>query len=291
MLSFQQDLNLTESELKRANDENRRLREETTLTPDKSILDSKEKQIKKLGEKIRNLEKDYDEALNTKDEQKMRADRLEREKLPLASKIEALENDLKHALKMSDATDSKMGKDMAQFNQEIARLTKERDSSKTELDIAKHDLKIVETDLKGSREEVKRLLASQEKMSTGMEKGQKEILECKENEIKKLIGKVESIEGDLSKIKCEKESLEKEKEQLRKDLDLEKNLLKKAVSENNTAGQDSVKVVELEKKISDLNEQLRVLKLDMSDKQKEFAQEKKDLQNVIDEMRKPFFPL
>ena len=73
---------------------------------------------------------------------------------------------------------------------------------------------------------------------------------------------------------------------MRKDLDLEKNLLKKAVSENNTAGQDSVKVVELEKKISDLNEQLRVLKLDMSDKQKEFAQEKKDLQNVIDEMRK-----
>merc|ERR1712054_634922 len=48
LLSFQQDLNLTESELKRANDENRRLREETTLTPDKSILDSKEKQIKKL---------------------------------------------------------------------------------------------------------------------------------------------------------------------------------------------------------------------------------------------------
>ena len=64
LLSFQQDLNLTESELKRANDENRRLREETTLTPDKSILDSKEKQIKKLGEKIRTLEKDYDEALN-----------------------------------------------------------------------------------------------------------------------------------------------------------------------------------------------------------------------------------
>ena len=74
LLSFQQDLNLTESELKRANDENRRLREETTLTPDKSILDSKEKQIKKLGEKIRTLEKDYDEALNSKDEQKMKAD-------------------------------------------------------------------------------------------------------------------------------------------------------------------------------------------------------------------------
>ena len=83
-----------------------------------------------------------------------------------------------------------------------------------------------------------------------------------------------------------KTSLEKEKETLRKDLDLEKDLLKKAVSENNTAGQDSVKVVELEKKISGLNDQLRVLKNDMSDKQKEFVQEKKDLQNVIDEMKK-----
>ena len=171
LLSFQQDLNLTESELKRANDENRRLREETTLTPDKSILDSKEKQIKKLNEKIRTLEADYDAACNSKDEQKMRADRLEREKQPLANKLEALETDLKHALKMSDATDSKMGKDIAMFNQEIARLTKERDSSKTELDIAKHDLKIVETDLKASRDEIKRLLTDQEKISTGMEKG------------------------------------------------------------------------------------------------------------------------
>merc|ERR1711976_260357 len=182
------------------NDENRRLREETTLTPDKSILDSKEKQIKKLGEKIRTLEKDYDEALNLKDEQKMKADRLEREKQPLANKIESLENDLKHALKMADTTDGKMSKDIAMFNQEIARL-----------------------------------LANQEKMSTGMEKGQKEILECKENEIKKLLGKVESLEGDVSKMKSEKESLEKEKVQLKKDLDLEKDLLKKAVSENNTA--------------------------------------------------------
>ena len=32
------------------------LREETTLTPDRSILESKEKQIKKLNEKIKALE-------------------------------------------------------------------------------------------------------------------------------------------------------------------------------------------------------------------------------------------
>merc|ERR1712072_1210396 len=94
LLSFQQDLNLTESELKRANDENRRLREETTLTPDKSILDSKEKQIKKLGEKIRTLEAEYDASCHAKDEQKMRADKLEREKQPLANKVAALEEDL-----------------------------------------------------------------------------------------------------------------------------------------------------------------------------------------------------
>merc|ERR1712061_285565 len=100
---------------------------------------------------------------------------------------------------MSDATDSKMGKDVAMYNQEIARLTKERDSSKTELDIAKHDLKIVETDLKGSRDEVKRLLASQEKMSSDLETGQKALLECKENEIKKLTGRVESLESEVTK--------------------------------------------------------------------------------------------
>ena len=286
LLSFQQDLNLTESELKRANDENRRLREETCLTPDKSILDSKEKQIKKLNEKIRGLEADYDATCHAKDEQKMRADKLEREKQPLVNKLAALEEDLKHAHKMSDSTESKMGKDIAMFNQEISRLTKDRDASKTELDIAKHDLRIVETDLKSSREEIKRLLSDQERMSSGLEKGQREILECKENEIKKLLGKVESLEGEVRKIKSEKEVLEKEKETLRKDLDLEKDLLKKAVSENNTAGQDSVKVVELEKKISGLNDQIRVLKNDLSDKQKEFVQEKKDLQNVIDEMKK-----
>ena len=44
-----------------------------------------------------------------------------------------------------------------------------------------------------------------------------------------------------------------------------KDLLKKAVKENNTAGQDSAKVVELEKKIGDLNEQLKVLKNDLSE--------------------------
>ena len=41
----------------------------------------------------------------------------------------------------------------------------------------------------------------------------------------------------------------------------------------------------IEKKISDLSEQIRIHKNELSDKQKEFAQEKKDLQAVIDQMR------
>ncbi len=55
-----QDLNITESELKRANEENRRLREDTTLAPDKTLLESKEKHIKKLADKIKGLEQEQD---------------------------------------------------------------------------------------------------------------------------------------------------------------------------------------------------------------------------------------
>ena len=62
--------------------------------------------------------------------EKTRADKLEREKQPLTSRLEQLEADLKHALKMSDNTSDKMGKDIVMFNQEISRLTKERDTGK-----------------------------------------------------------------------------------------------------------------------------------------------------------------
>merc|ERR1739844_262784 len=175
LLSFQQDLNLTESELKRANEENRRLREETTLTPDKSILDSKEKQIRKLNDSIKNLEVEYDTLLQTKDKEKMRADKLDREKQPLSSKIEQLEADLKHALKMSDSKENNLSKDIAMFNQEISRLTKERDTTKTELDVCKHDLRKLEIDLKSSRDETTRLLSDKDKMTNGLEKGQREV--------------------------------------------------------------------------------------------------------------------
>ena len=112
-----QDLNLTESELKRANEENRRLREETTLMPEKSVLDSKEKQIKKLNENIKNLEVEYDNILQQKDKEKMRADKLERDSKPVNAKIEQLEADLKHALKMNDSQENNLEKDIVMFNQ------------------------------------------------------------------------------------------------------------------------------------------------------------------------------
>ena len=46
-------------------------------------------------------------------------------------------------------------------------------------------------------------------MSSGLEKGQKDILESKEQEIKKLTAKVESLETDVEKLMFEKAALEK----------------------------------------------------------------------------------
>ena len=126
-----QDLNLTESELKRANEENRRLREETTLMPEKSVLDSKEKQIKKLNENIKNLEVEYDNILQQKDKEKMRADKLERDSKPINAKIEQLEADLKHALKMNDSQENNLSKDIAMFNQVNCPSSSQLHSSQT----------------------------------------------------------------------------------------------------------------------------------------------------------------
>ena len=46
------------------------------------------------------------------------------------------------------------------------------------------------------------------------------------------------------------------------------------------------RIAELEKKIKELNDQIRVYKNELSDKQKEFTQEKADLQLVIDQQKK-----
>lgn len=52
LLSFQQDLNLTENELKRITAENRRLKEEADKS-ERGILESKEKEINNLNDKGR----------------------------------------------------------------------------------------------------------------------------------------------------------------------------------------------------------------------------------------------
>lgn len=85
--------------------------------PEKSILESKEKQIKKLNENIKNLEVEYDSILQLKDKERHRADKLERESKPLQTKLTQLEEDLKHALKMSDSKESNLSKDIVMFNQ------------------------------------------------------------------------------------------------------------------------------------------------------------------------------
>ena len=62
LLSFQQDLNLTENELKRITAENRRLKDEADQS-ENAKLDSKEREIRSLNDKVRAMEFDYDEAL------------------------------------------------------------------------------------------------------------------------------------------------------------------------------------------------------------------------------------
>ena len=62
LLSFQQDLNLTENELKRITAENRRLKDEADKS-EHAVLDSKEREIRNLNDKVRAMEFDYDEAL------------------------------------------------------------------------------------------------------------------------------------------------------------------------------------------------------------------------------------
>ena len=78
--------------------------------PEKSVLDSKEKQIKKLNENIKNLEVEYDNILQQND-------KLERDSKPVNAKIEQLEADLKHALKMNDSQENNLEKDIVMFNQ------------------------------------------------------------------------------------------------------------------------------------------------------------------------------
>merc|ERR1712141_197448 len=78
LLSFQQDLNMTENELKRVTNENRRLRDEAGAS-EKGIQESKEREIRQLNDNIRAKERDYDELLQKESREKIKAARAESE--------------------------------------------------------------------------------------------------------------------------------------------------------------------------------------------------------------------
>merc|ERR1712079_222668 len=229
LLTFQQDLNMAENDLKHVTNENRRLKEEAGAT-EKGIFESKEREIRTLSEKIRTMENEYDDLLQKEGKEKLKADRAEREIIQLEQKINRLETDLMKANMDNNSRQAMAASDTSKFDIEITRLTKERDLAKTELDVCRHDLSKVESDLKKVKEERDKLdrdnrefeiklsmngpkKASLEKeldKSKDMEKGMKETLESKDNEIKKLkdtVSKLETdiknLEGDIQKLKSE----------------------------------------------------------------------------------------
>ena len=158
----------------------------------------------------------------------------------------------------------------------LCRLTKERDLARTELEVRKHDLDKLETDLKVIASENDRLKSEQNSVTNGLEKGSKEILESKENEIQKLGERVKSLEAEVQMLKEDKSALEKQKN------DLEKALQNGDSKHDNV---DGAAVAENQKKIIDLTEQIKIYKSELADKQKEFQHEKQELQKVIEELR------
>lgn len=118
LLSFQQDLNMTESELKRVSNENRRLREES-MSSEKGMMESKEREIRNLNDKMRTIERDHDELIQRESREKIKADRAERELGTLKTQIEVLEAQIEATRKPSITDATKL--DSAKFDAEIAR--------------------------------------------------------------------------------------------------------------------------------------------------------------------------
>ncbi len=90
--------------------------------------------------------------------------------------------------------------------------------ARTELEVCKHDLDKLEADLKVTHEDNDRLRSEQNSMTNGLEKGSKEILEAKENEIKKLSERVKALESEVTLLKKDKAALEKERDELEKSM-------------------------------------------------------------------------
>lgn len=117
LLSFQQDLNMTENELKRVSNENRRLKEEAGSS-EKGMMESKEREIKHLNDKVRTMERDYDELLQRESREKIKADRAEREIANLKNQIETLEA---AKAQTKNANEAKNSVEASKFDAEIAR--------------------------------------------------------------------------------------------------------------------------------------------------------------------------
>ena len=90
--------------------------------------------------------------------------------------------------------------------------------ARTELEVCKHDLDKLEVDLKVQNDENKRLKSEQNSMTNGLEKGSKEIIEAKENEIQKLSERVKALESEVEMLKKDKATLEKKRDELEKNI-------------------------------------------------------------------------
>ncbi len=243
LLSFQQDLNLTENELKRVAGENKRLKDESEKS-ERGVLESKEKEIRSLNDRIRAMEYDYDDALQKHAREKMKADKAERDVTSLQNKIDQLEAESRARRKESMGAAAGAA-DTAKFEMEIARLSKERDTARTELEVCRRDLDRVESELARTREELARLREESSRASENLEKGSRETLQAKDNEIRKLTDRVSALETEVRDLTREKESLESQR-----------NELEKSIKANGAV--DETLLAEKEKRINELTEQIRV---------------------------------
>ena len=150
------------------------------------------------------------------------------------------------------------------------------------MQVSRHDLSRLERELSTTRADADRLREEKERSAHGLEKGQREVLDAKDNELRKLGERVGNLERDVDKLRFEKEALEKEKEQLLK----QANEVRAVATNSAAAEEEEKRRLAAEKKVAELTEQIRVLKAELSDKQKEYLAERQDLQRVIEEMRK-----
>jgi predicted RNase H-like nuclease (RuvC/YqgF family) len=91
---------MTENELKRVTIENRRLRDEAGAS-EKGIIESKEREIRNLTDKVRSLETEYEHLLQKEAKEKVRMDR---EIAQLQGKIDGLESDLRSSSRDRDSS-------------------------------------------------------------------------------------------------------------------------------------------------------------------------------------------